>query len=532
VALAGAVPPASPPPSEATSADGPAPDGPADGQPGLRDAVLSGRFFGTYAQAADALAGFLAGRPAALSAWFGPRAPALAADPDALRGALDRDIAAIDALLTAQVDAILHAPRLRRLEGSWRGLAWLVEPIEPSTRIKVKVLNISWAELSRDLERAAEFDQSHLFRKIYEEEFGQPGGEPYGLLVVDHEVRHRPSAASPIDDVTTLRLLAGISAAAFAPTVLGAAPELLELDSFADLAGVQDPVASMRSAEYARWRGLFSQEDIRFLAVALPRMLARPPWDETTCRPAPGGGAWRHAEYAPDATSRVWSTAGYAFAATAVRAFAAFAWPADVRGVEIDRRAGGLVDGLVPEPFGTDRNEAWVRPSLDVVLTDRQERLLVDTGLMPLSAIPFTQDAVFGAVRSLQMPQHYGGPNAQAAAANARLSSQINTMLCVSRFAHFVKVLGRDMVGAFRTAEEIEEQLQRWLGRYVNTNINVGGESRARYPLVSAQVTVSERPGRPGVFGCVIQMQPHFQLDDVAAQFRLVTDIAGTGAAR
>ena len=507
----------------------PAPDLIPDGL-AVRDAVLSGRFFAAAHRAeADALAAFVAGAPHPLTAWFGrSRAVALARDADALRCALDRDIAAIDALLSAQVDAILHAPRLRKLEGSWRGLNWLVEPIDPSNRIKVKVLSAGWTEVARDLERAAEFDQSHLFRKIYEEEFGSPGGEPYGLLVVDHEVRHRPSAAAPTDDVTVLKLLASIAAAAFTPTVLAAAPELLELDSFADLSGVQDPSAAMRSADYLRWRGLFTQEDIRFLAVTLPRVLARPPWDDDDLR----AEGWRYTEYAPDAACRVWSSAGYAFAATVVRAFANFTWPADVRGLETDRRAGGLVDGLVPEPFGTDRGDVWVRPSLEIVLTDRQERSLVDAGLMPLSAIPFAEEAVFGAVRSLQIPQQYLGPNAHASGANARLSAQINTLLCVARFAHYVKMLGRDMVGAFRTAEEIEDQLQRWISRYVNSNINSGGEARARYPLVAGQVSVQERPGKPGVYGCVIHMQPHFQLDDVSAQFRLVTDIAAPGTAR
>ena len=528
-ALTAAEAPAAEPPVPKAVADAPISD-PIPDAPALRDTVLAGRFFAAgHRTEAEALANFVAGAPDPLTAWFGRgRAVALAGDADALRGALDRDIAAIDALLSAQVDAILHAPRLRKLEGSWRGLNWLVEPIDPSNRIKVKVLSAAWSEVARDLERAAEFDQSHLFRKIYEEEFGSPGGEPYGLLIVDHEVRHRPSATAPTDDVTVLKLLASVAAAAFMPTVLAAAPELLELDSFADLSGVQDPSASMRSAEYTRWRGLFSQEDIRFLAVVLPRVLARPPWDDDDLRK----GGWRYAEYAPDAASRVWSNAGYAFAATVVRAFANFTWPADVRGLETDRRAGGLVDGLVPEPFGTDRGEVWVRPSLDIVLTDRQERSLIDAGLMPLSAIPFAEEAVFGAVRTLQMPQQYLGPNAQAASANARLSAQINTLLCVARFAHYVKMLGRDMVGAFRTAEEIEDQLQRWIGRYVNSNINAGGESRARYPLVAGQVSVQERPGKPGVFGCVIHMQPHFQLDDVSAQFRLVTDIAAPGSAR
>ncbi len=531
-ALAAAMASVPPPAPAAPPAPEPAPPAAAmlPDTPALRDEVLAGRFFGaTHRANADRLASVLAGDPGPLSAWFGRhRAMALVHDPAALRAALDRDIATIDALISAQLDAVLHAPRLRKLEGSWRGLAWLVEPIDPGNRIKIRVLSITWAEIARDLERAAEFDQSQLFRKIYEDEFGTPGGEPYGLLVIDHEVRHRPSPAAPTDDVTLLKLLAAVAAAAFTPTVLAAAPELLELDSFADLSGVQDPVAGMRSAEYTRWRGLFGQEDIRFLSIALPRMLARAPWHDDDLR----ADGWRYSEYAPDAASRVWSNAGYAFAATVVRAFAHFAWPADVRGIDTDRRGGGLVDGLVLEPFATDRGTTWVRPSLEVVLTDRQERALVDAGLMPLAAIHFTEEAVFGAVRSLQLPQTYLGPNANASNANARLSSQINTLLCVSRFAHFLKVLGRDMVGAFRTAEEIEDQLQTWLGRYVNTNINVGGETRARYPLVAGRVTVAERPGRPGVYGCVIHMQPHFQLDDVAAQFRLVTDIAAPGSSR
>ncbi|HEY0418032.1 MAG TPA: type VI secretion system contractile sheath large subunit, partial [Acetobacteraceae bacterium] len=437
-------------------------------------------------------------------------------------------IAAIDALIGGQLDAILHHKRLHRLEGSWRGLFWLTEGIDPASRIKTRVLNIAWAEICRDLERAAEFDQSQLFRKVYEEEFGTPGGEPYGLMVIDHEVRHRPMPGTPTDDVTALKLLAGVAAAAFMPTVLAASPELLEVDSFADLATVSDPAAPLRGADHARWRGLFTQEDIRFVALALPRMLARLPWHDDPARP----DRFRYGEFAPRDTDRVWSNAGYAFAATAARAFAAFAWPADVRGVETDRRAGGLVDHLPAEPFRIDTALAWSRPSLDVVLTDRQERILVDAGLMPLTAIPYSDEAAFGAVRSLQMPQQYAGPNAQAATANARLSAQINTLLCVSRFAHYVKMLGRNMVGAFRTEDEIERQLQAWLGRYVNSSLAAGAEARARYPLVAGRVMVKERPGRPGVFGCTIQLQPHFQLDDVSATFRLVTDIVAPGMGR
>ena len=497
-----------------------------------RDAALDGRFVGAAsADAAEQVAAFIASaEPAAsLRDWFGADAlPRLASDAGRLRLALDRDIAAIDTLIAAQLDAILHHPRLRRLEGTWRGLAWLLGDIEPGGRVKVRVLNATWPELVRDLERAVEFDRSQLFKKIYEEEFGTPGGEPYGLLVLDHAVRHRPGPGAPTDDIGALKQLAGVAAAAFTPTVLGVAPELLGLDGFAGLAGLGDPTAVFRDSEYTRWRGLFTLDDIRFLGLALPRLLARPPWQPSPLRAQP----FRYDEDAPDAHSRVWMSPVYAFAATAARAFADYGWPADIRGVETDQRGGGLVDELPLESFSTEPGVIWARPPLEAVLTDHQERALVDAGFMPLAAIPWSQDAVFGAVRSLQARRLYSGPTADAANASARLSTQLNSLLCVSRFAHYLKVLGRDMVGSFRTAEEIEQQLQTWLNRHINASIGAGAESRARYPLLAGRVSVRERPGRPGVFGCVIQLQPHFQLDDVAASFRLVTDIAAAGTVR
>ncbi|MBN9563722.1 MAG: type VI secretion system contractile sheath large subunit [Alphaproteobacteria bacterium] len=494
----------------------------------LREAVLAGRFFGAkHAASAERLGTLLAGKPGeALLAWFGPRhAARLLADADALRAALDRDIAAIDRLLSAQLDAVLHAARLRRLEGSWRGLAWLVGGLDPAGRVKARLLNAAWPEICRDLERAAEMDQSNLFRRIYEDEFGTPGGEPYGLLLIDHEVRHRPTASAPTDDVTAIASLAGVAAAAFAPVVLGASPALLDVDEFADLAMTADPAAPFRGQLHARWRGLASREDMRFVCVALPRVLARLPWGDDPAR----ADGFRYAESAPDAASRVWMSAAYCFAATVARAFADHAWPADVRGVDIDREGGGVVTQLPAEPFRTDPPGVWTRPPLDLVLHDRQERALVDAGLMPLSGLPYTVDAAFTSVRSLQNPKTYAGQNADAADASARISSQINSMLCVSRFAHYVKVMGRDMVGSFQTAEKIEQRLQTWLGGYINASVNAGPDTRARYPLMAGRVTVRERPGRPGVFGCTVQLQPHFQLDDVAATFRLVTELVSPG---
>jgi type VI secretion system ImpC/EvpB family protein len=494
----------------------------------LREAMLAGGFFGPrHRPAAEGVAGFASlSASAALAAWFGVAAALrLAADPDRCRAALDRDIANLDALIGEQLDAVLHHPRLRRFEGAWRGLAWLVDGIDPAARVKVKVLNIAWPELCRDLERAAEFDQSQLFRKIYEEEFGSPGGEPYGLLVVDHEVRHRPMAGAPTDDVAALGQLAGLAAAAFAPTVLAASPALLEVAEFADLGMTMDLPEPFRSPDFHRFRALSSREDMRFIGITLPRVLARPPWEDDPAR----RDGFRYREYAPDIGARVWMTAGYPFAAVVARAFANHGWPADVRGAETDFVGGGLVTDLPVEPFRTDPDRVWVRPPLDLLLSDRLEATLVAAGLMPLSALPYGEEAVFSAVRSLQAPASFIGRTAAAANANARLSVQLNAMLCVSRFAHYVKVMGREMVGAFRTAEEIEGRLQRWLTGYVNSSLSAGPEGRARHPLVAGRVTVREHAGRPGVFGCTMLLQPHFQLDDVSATFRLVTDLDAPG---
>jgi type VI secretion system ImpC/EvpB family protein len=497
--------------------------------PPLREEMLAGAFFGyRHPVAAERAAAFrYLPTAAALAAWFGPAtAVRLAGDADACRAALDRDIAAIDALLGEQLDAVLHQPRLRRFEGRWRGLAWLAGGLDPAGWVRLKLLNLSWAELCRDLERAVEFDQSQLFQKIYESEFGMAGGEPYGLLVVDHEVRHRPMPDAPNDDVNALAQLSGVVAAAFVPTVLAAAPALLQVEDFGDLAMVTELGDPFRGPEFVRWRSLSGREDMRFIAITLPRILARTPWEDDPAR----ADGFRYAEYAPSADCRVWMSAGYAFAAVVARAFVNHSWPADVRGADIDYVGGGLVTDLPIEPFRTDADHAWVRPPLDIVFSDRIEAALVEAGMMPLSALPYGEEAVFSAVRSLQAPASHIGPTAAAADANARLSAQINSMLCVSRFAHYVKIIGRDMVGSFKTAEEVESQLQAWLIGYVNTNVSAGPEMRARYPLVGARVTVRERPGRPGVYGCVILLQPHFQLDDVSASFRLVTDIAAPGA--
>jgi type VI secretion system protein ImpD/type VI secretion system protein ImpC len=496
----------------------------------LRDAILAGAYFGdAHKDTAETFAAFIAGATKPLTAWFGTqRGRALAGDKAALTAALDRDIAALDALISAQLDAILHHPRLRRLEGAWRGLAWLTSRISIGGRVKLRILTVSWPEICRDLERAAEFDQSQLFRGVYEDEFGIAGGEPYGLLIVDHEVRHRPGPGAITDDVSALAALSAVAAAAFAPVVVTASPALFGVDDFTELSGVADPTSGMNAAEYQRWRGLANREDIRFLAIGLPRILARLPWDEALDRHR----GFRYRETTATAADNVWSGPGYMIAACVIRAFEAFSWPADMRGYDIDRLGGGVIEDL-PEPhFSIDPAYGLERAALDVMLTDRQERALVAAGLLPIGALPYGGQALLGAARSLQTPGKYFGVNTDAANANAKLSAQFNTMICVSRFAHYIKVMGRDMVGSFQTADGIQRHLQNWLMRYASANITAGTDTMAKYPLRAAQVTITESPGKPGVFGCVIQLQPHFQLDDIAASFRLMTEIAAPGARR
>ncbi|MBX9700262.1 MAG: type VI secretion system contractile sheath large subunit, partial [Acetobacteraceae bacterium] len=451
-----------------------------------------------------------------------------------LEEAADRDIAALDTAITAQLEAVQHDERLRRLEGSWRGLWWLAGRIPPgaATRIRLRMLVLRWPELCRDFERALEFDQSQYFKKVYEEEFGTAGGEPYGLLCGDWMLRPVKDRSYTVDDVAGLDGLAAVAAAAFSPTVVGAHPTLLDLGDFAELGAAVDPVEPLRGTAGRRWRDLQEREDTRFLSVLLPRALVRGAWPDDGTRP--DGFRFR-----PDpgrAEARAWMNAVYPFAAIVMRAFASWGWPADIRGAAIgDPPFGGVVDRLPHERLPSDPpGGPPPRPPLEVALTDDQERQLVEAGLLPMIGLDAgLPEAVFAAAPSLHRPPRMGGPAEQSAiaAGNQRLSAQFNAMLCVSRFAHCVKIMGRQMVGSFQTAEDIEGRLQEWLLQFASAGTSASGESGARQPLRNARVEVNELPGKPGVFGCTIHLQPHYQLDEVGAAFRLVTELDAPRAA-
>ncbi|MBR0650306.1 type VI secretion system contractile sheath large subunit [Roseomonas terrae] len=501
----------------------------------LRALVLSGNFLGrSGASGAESLANFVSGgsAAAALRSWFGDRLDNIidhdgtrAGRADAmarLEEAVDRDIASLDRLIGAQLDAVLHDERLRRLEGSWRALAWLTERVPFGARIKVRVFTARWAEICRDFERASEFDQSALFKQVYESEFGTPGGEPFGMLLADYEVRHAPGPGSPTDDVNGLDGLAGVAAAAFAPAAIAAHPALLGFDSWAGVSAAADLTDVLRATDRTRWRSLQGREDSRFLSVVLPRALGRAPWPDDATR----ADRFRYREYAPGPEARVWMSPAYGLAAAAIRAFAKSSWPADVRGAAIGHEAsGGVIEDMRAEHLSGDPRSGTLRPPVEVALTDEQERQAVEAGLIPFIGLELLPEASFAATPSIHRPPRMQGETAAVANANQRLSAQFNAMLCVSRFAHCVKLMGRDMVGSFKTADDIQYRLQHWLQGFTNISAGGAGDGGARYPLRDARVEVFEKPGQPGVFGCTVLLQPHYQLDEVGAAFRLMTDL-------
>ena len=448
-----------------------------------------------------------------------PFAPAR--DPDRLRAEVDRLISAIDRALTDQVNAILHHPRFQRLEAGWRSLHLLVQAAAEVEGVKIRVLPVSWAEVCRDLERAADFDQSMLFARIYSDEFGMPGGEPYGLLIGDYEMQDRLGPGHASDDVAALGGLAAIAAAAFAPMVLGCAPTMLGVERFSDFTPTTDLSSVFQGAEHTRFARFQAQEDARFLGLALPRVLVRAPYadDGTRC----DGFRFREHTEAPGGRELLWGNASFAFGAVVLRAFANHGWLADIRGARLDELAGGLVTHLPRADFATDRRGVAVRAPLEIGLTERQERALSEQGLLPLVRARETPFCVFNSCQSMQQPAI---AMKEAAGANARLSALLSAMLCVSRFAHYIKVLARDRVGSVSTPEQCQAWIEDWLRGYIMGNDDASVEMKARYPLRDGRVQVVEPPGRPGHFECVIHLQPHFQFEQAVASFRLTTRVA------
>lgn len=446
-----------------------------------------------------------------LRLWFGPRKGG-----DRWRAVLTRDIAAIDPLLGDQIDAIIHTPDFKALEASWRGVDLLLSETGNDDKVRVKLFNATWAELSRDFDRAIEFDQSTLFAKVYSEEYGMPGGVPYGLLLCDHAVRHRAPGGQ--DDVGTLTGLAQVAAAAFSPCILGAAPELFGVTTFADLSYAQRLDAGFQLGEYHRWRRLRDLEDSRFLGIAMPRVLLRDRYRDSASRQ----DGFRYNEGGAGVDSWLWGNAAFAFGVIAIRAFRDWGWFADMcgtRGPEGD--LGGVVDHLPAANFSTGEAIAYRRP-LEVELTDKKQKILEGLGFIALTPRNFDRSVVFLGAQSLYAAPNDGDLPMQV---NGRLSSMLHYVMCMSRFAHYVKIMARDRVGAYTTPQDLERYLEDWLRNYTIGNTDAGPELKARYPLAGARLEMSEVSGRPGVMNCVLHLQPHFQFDQVVSGFRMRTEV-------
>ncbi|MBC6906065.1 type VI secretion system contractile sheath large subunit [Saccharophagus sp. K07] len=430
-------------------------------------------------------------------------------------------ITAIDQAMSRQLAEIMHADKFKQLEGSWRGLHHLVSQSETGSDLKIRVLNISKKELARDLEKAVEFDQSQIFKKIYESEFGTAGGEPYGALIGDFEFSSHP------EDVSLLSKMSNVAAAGFCPFISAASPKMFGFDSFTELSRPRDLEKIFDSAEYIPWRSFRDSEDSRFVVLTMPRVLARAPYGKNTkvidafdyeeIEPGEDGRA-RAAEH----DDYCWMNAAYAMGSTLTRAFAEYGWCTSIRGAE----GGGKVEGLPTHTFISDDGDMDQKCPTEIGITDRREAELSKLGFLPLSHYKNTDYAVFFGAQTTQRPKKFATPDATA---NAAISARLPYIMATSRIAHFLKVMARDKIGSFMEAEDAQRWLNEWINRYVNSTPGASAEMKARYPLAEAKIEVKEVPGQPGVYSAVAWMRPWLQMEELTASLRLVANIPKSG---
>ena len=426
----------------------------------------------------------------------------------------DRETASIqnridlfDALLSDQINEIMHSPPFQRLEATWRGLHFLVTHTETGSALRLKVLDASKRDLSRDFQRSADFAHTALFKHVYEEEYGTFGGNAIGVMIGDYEVGREPL------DIELIDQLSHIAAAAHAPLIAGAGPSLFSVDNFADLGSARDVSNVFDTIEYARWRSFRESEDARYIGLVLPHILLRRPY----------GGASPIEEFNfQECTERhyewLWGNASYALGVCITNAFAKFGWCAAIKGVE----GGGLVEGLPTGTFVTEYGDAATKCPVEIALSDRREVELAHLGLIPLLHLKGTDYAAFFSMQTCQKTLSY--ENA-AANANARLSTQLQYVLTLSRFAHYFKCMVRDRLGSFMSRADCENWLNAWLANYVTREDGLSIADKARYPLREGRVDVTEVPGKPGVYRAVAFLRPHFQLDELSVSMRVVVEL-------
>ena len=424
---------------------------------------------------------------------------------EAIRAALDRK-------LTEQLNQILHHPAFQELEGAWRGLHHLVNNTETDEMLKIRVMNISKKELGHTLRRykGVRWDQSPIFKKIYGEEYDQMGGEPFGCLVLDYYFDH----SAP--DVELLGEMAKIAAASHAPVITGAAPSVMQMQSWTELSGPDDlsRIFTTLKAEYAAWNALRQAEDSRFIGLAMPRFLARLPYGAKT-DPVDAFDFEEDAEGA-NGDKYCWANSAYAMASNINRSFKLFGWCSRIRGVE----AGGAVEGLPVHSFPTDDGGVDMKCPTEIAIGHRREAELAKLGFMPLCHRKNSDFAAFIGAQSLQQPEEYDKPEATA---NANLAARLPYLFASCRFAHYLKQLAYDKIGSFKERDDMQQWLQDWIMQYVLGNPESAPEQRrAEKPLREASVVVEEVEGNPGYYTSKFYLRPHYQLEGLNVTLSLV----------
>ncbi len=421
-------------------------------------------------------------------------------------------IAEIDKRLSGQINAIMHHEDFQRLESTWRGLHYLVTNTETDETLKIRILNVSKKEIGKTIKKfkGAAWDQSPLFKKIYESEYGTLGGEPYGCLIGDYYFDHSPP------DTEVLSGMAQVAAAAHTPFISAAAPSLMNMESWQELGNPRDLTKQFQTPDYAPWRSLRDSDDSRYIGLTMPRFLGRLPYGART-EPVEAFDfeedvdAANHAKY-------LWVNSAYAMGTNITRSFKSYGWCARIRGVE----SGGIVEGLPCHTFPTDDGGVDMKCPTEIAITDRREAELAKNGLMPLLHRKNSDYAAFIGAQSLQKPAEYDDPDATA---NANLAARLPYLFAVCRFAHYLKCIVRDKVGSFKERKDMEDWLNAWIVRYVTTDAAASEETKSKYPLAAAEVAVAEIEGNPGYYSAKFFLRPHYQLEGLTVSLRLVSKL-------
>jgi type VI secretion system protein ImpC len=428
-------------------------------------------------------------------------------------------IAAIDQKLSEQVNRIIHHPDFQQLEGAWRGLHHLVNNTETDEMLKIRVMNISKKDLHKTLKKfkGTAWDQSPVFKKVYEEEYGQFGGEPYGCLVGDYYFDHSPP------DVELLGELSKVAASIHAPFISAAAPTVMQMDSWQELANPRDLTKIFQTPEYAAWRSLRESEDARYVALTMPRFLARLPYGART-NPVEEFDFEEDTEGATH-DKYTWANSAYAMATNINRSFKVFGWCSRIRGIE----SGGSVEGLPTHTFPTDDGGVDMKCPTEIAISDRREAELSKNGFMPLIHKKNSDFAAFIGAQSLQKPAEYDDPDATA---NANLAARLPYLFATCRFAHYLKCIVRDKIGSFKEREDMQRWLQSWITNYIDGDPQHSSEeTKASRPLAAAEVVVEEVEGNPGYYTSKFFLRPHYQLEGLTVSLRLVSKLPSGKAA-